>query len=136
MAVVAAEALARGPREPHPADLTHGPVVADRWTDGPLGFVLLLHRRDDGFVAGELYHSLRTTDGSWTGPDPLSGGVLGFDPTDPASVEAVLSGAALRVVPVERGGRPTATPHDGLDLFCADDPPGPPPGRGITAESL
>ncbi|MFD7132908.1 YrhB domain-containing protein [Streptomyces sp. NPDC059894] len=198
MAGIAAEALARGPRDPHPLGLGHGPVAADLWTDGDLGFVLLLHRRDDGFVASELYYSLKGADGRWTEAEHLSGEFVGFDPNDPASAEAVLSGAAmtvlsesesrvftggaddedggelirlyellvseavdslriekhgpgphggptvvhktlttrgalvavrpgqrLRVVPVERSGLPAATTHDGVELFCADEPTGP-----------
>ncbi|MFJ4005341.1 hypothetical protein ACIPWL_18095 [Streptomyces sp. NPDC090023] len=72
--------------------------VADVWTDGPLGFVLLLHRRKDGVMAEELYYALRTEDGAWDRPEHLSGGVLGLDPEHPAAVAGMLADEPIRVL--------------------------------------
>ncbi|MFI1286455.1 hypothetical protein ACH4U5_37830 [Streptomyces sp. NPDC020858] len=80
-----------------------GPVVADVWTEGDLGFVLLVHRRDDGHFAEELFYSLRGSDegtgaADWADCDHLSGGLLGFDPADPAAREEILARRAMAVV--------------------------------------
>ncbi|MFD4786378.1 hypothetical protein ACFWN1_04730 [Streptomyces sp. NPDC058459] len=72
--------------------------VADVWTDGPLGFVLLVHRRKDGVMAEELYYALRAEDGTWDRPEHVSGGVLGLDPGDPAMVAGALAGEPIRVL--------------------------------------
>ncbi|WP_324786109.1 hypothetical protein [Streptomyces sp. H51] len=105
MADVAVGALERGVRDPggetpgpRRVHLDEGPVAADTWTDGDLGFVLLLHRRDDGFAAGEVYSSLKGEDHRWTEAEHLSGGVVGFDIEDPSAVERILSGALLLVL--------------------------------------
>ncbi|GGX25624.1 hypothetical protein GCM10010383_64940 [Streptomyces lomondensis] len=73
-------------------------VVADVWVSGDLGFVLLLHRRDDGLIAEELYYSVRRMDGTWERPDHLSGGVIGTQVCAPAAVEEALTGASMSVV--------------------------------------
>ncbi|WKV75396.1 hypothetical protein AW27_030050 [Streptomyces sp. PCS3-D2] len=80
-----------------------GPVVADVWTEDDLGFVLLVHRRDDGHFAEELFSSLRASDEDtgateWADCDHLSGGLLGFDPTDPAAREEILARHAMAMV--------------------------------------
>ncbi|MER5490461.1 hypothetical protein [Streptomyces sp. NPDC002490] len=80
--------------EPEPG----APLVADVWISGDLGFVLLLHRRDDGQLAEELYHSLRGEDGVWARPDHLGGGVVGAEIADPAVLRVVLAGAPMAVV--------------------------------------
>lgn len=105
MADIAAAALERGPHVPdgrvpgrHVADLSDGPAAADVWTDGDLGFALLLHRRNDGFVASELYYSIRDSDLRWTDTEHLSGGIVGFDPTHASASEQVLSNTMLAVV--------------------------------------
>ncbi|MFG2816351.1 hypothetical protein [Streptomyces sp. NPDC048410] len=72
--------------------------VADVWTDGDLGFVLLLHRRKDGVMAEELYYAQRAEDGTWDRPEHLSGGLLGLDPGDPATVTSALAGEPIRIV--------------------------------------
>ncbi|MFJ3662232.1 hypothetical protein ACIPPM_17425 [Streptomyces sp. NPDC090119] len=72
--------------------------VADVWTDGDLGFVLLLHRRKDGVMAEELYYALRTEDGTWDRPEHLSGGPLGLDPHDPTTVTRALADEPIRVL--------------------------------------
>ncbi|MEU9286961.1 hypothetical protein AB0D57_20175 [Streptomyces sp. NPDC048275] len=107
MAHIAAAALEQGPHTPsdtastahrHPLDLRVGPVAVDVWTDGRLGFVLLLHRRDDGFAASEIYYSLKGEDQRWMLPEHLSGEIVGFDPEDPSVMAEILSGAALTVL--------------------------------------
>ncbi|MEU1619739.1 hypothetical protein ABZ479_20870 [Streptomyces sp. NPDC005722] len=86
MADIATAALERGPYAPggtpggvRSVDLDAGPVVADLWTDDDLGFVLLLHRRRDGFPATELYWSTPGPDGRWTRAEHLSGGAYAWD---------------------------------------------------------
>ncbi|MEV5435253.1 hypothetical protein AB0K80_04365 [Streptomyces sp. NPDC052682] len=74
------------------------PLVADVWTDGDLGFVLLLHRRGDGFLAEELYCSVRGEGGEWDRPDHLGGSVLGLEVTDPSAVADALAGVPMAVV--------------------------------------
>ncbi|MCE7081866.1 hypothetical protein [Streptomyces sp. ST2-7A] len=75
------------------AGFDEGPVVADVCVEGDLGFVLILHRRDDGHLADEIYHSLRDPDGGpgneWPDCDHLGGGAFmwGFDPMDPPADE-------------------------------------------------
>jgi hypothetical protein len=99
LADVAAAALRRGrPSDTHPGPHAGSPRVADVWIDGDLGFVLLLHRRDDGLVAEELYCSLRGADGVWERPDHLGGGVLGVEIADPSAVGDALAGAPVSVV--------------------------------------
>jgi hypothetical protein len=78
-----------------PADTV---IVADVWISGDLGFVLLLHRRDDGLIAEELYYSVRRTDGDWERPDHLSGGIVGTELGTSAMVEDALAGASMSVV--------------------------------------
>lgn len=93
LADIAATALRLG----HPA--TTGPVdVADVWIDGDLGFVLLLHRRQDGLPAEELYYSLRAEDGTWDRPDHLAGGIIGLEVSNRSAVEKALAGAPMSVV--------------------------------------
>ncbi|MFD7066698.1 hypothetical protein ACFV97_05585 [Streptomyces sp. NPDC059913] len=98
LAETALEALEDGPpaATAGPGGIVE-PVVADVWTGHAIGCVLILHRRDDGLVAEELFHSVRGP-GGWAGCDHLSGGLLGFDPRDVASREAVLAGRGLAVV--------------------------------------
>lgn len=105
MSGIATAALERGPHAPdgmmmdrRTMDISDGPAVADVWTDGDLGFVLLLHRRNDGFVASELYYSTRDSDLRWTDAEHLSGGIVGFDPTHASASEQVLSNAMLAVL--------------------------------------
>ncbi|MGW0828050.1 hypothetical protein [Streptomyces sp. NPDC002845] len=105
MADIAAAALGQEPHTPggeipdtRPLDLAEGPVAADVWTDGDLGFVLLLHRRDDGFVASEVYYSLKGEDHRWTDAQHLSGEIVGFDLENPSAAEDILSGASLVVL--------------------------------------
>ncbi|MDG9711392.1 hypothetical protein [Streptomyces sp. DH10] len=78
-----------------PADTV---IVADVWISGDLGFVLLLHRRDDGLIAEELYYSVRRADGGWECPDHLSGGIVGKELGTSAMVEDALAGASMSVV--------------------------------------
>jgi hypothetical protein len=78
-----------------PADTV---IVADVWISDDLGFVLLLHRRDDGLIAEELYYSVRRTDGDWECPDHLSGGIVGTELGTSAMVEDALAGASMSVV--------------------------------------
>ncbi|MFE1460295.1 hypothetical protein ACFW6M_04310 [Streptomyces nigra] len=78
-----------------PADT---PLIADVWINGDIGFVLLLHRRNDGLVAEELYYSVRREDGAWERPDHLSGGIVGMEVADSAAVEDALAGAPMSVV--------------------------------------
>ncbi|MFE9763443.1 hypothetical protein ACFYPC_02720 [Streptomyces sp. NPDC005808] len=105
MSDIAKAALERGPHAPdvkgmdrQALDLSDGPAVADVWTDGDLGFVLLLHRRSDGFVASELYYSTKDSNLRWTDTEHLSGGITGFDPTQAPTSGQVLSNAILAVV--------------------------------------
>ncbi|WP_406727519.1 hypothetical protein WJ438_26930 [Streptomyces sp. GD-15H] len=74
------------------------PVVADVRISGDLGFVLLLHRRNDGLVAEELYYSVRREDGAWERPDHLGGGIVGVEMADPAAVEDALAGVPMSVL--------------------------------------
>ncbi|AMW08639.1 hypothetical protein A4E84_03415 [Streptomyces qaidamensis] len=73
-------------------------IVADVWISGDLGFVLLLHRRDDGLIAEELYYSTRRRDRIWERPDHLSGGIVGTELGTSAMAEDALAGASLSVV--------------------------------------
>lgn len=102
MAEIARKALGAGlPVATAGTDRAAGPIVADVWTGHDLGFVLLLHRRDDGYFAEEVYYSLRgLEDGEegWTGCDHLSGGLLGFDPEDASARVEVLAGHAMAIV--------------------------------------
>jgi hypothetical protein len=105
MSDIATAALERGPHAPdakgmdrHTMDLGDGPSVADVWTDGDLGFVLLLHRRNDGFVASELYCSTKDSDLRWTDAEHLSGGITGFDPTQASASARAMSNATLTVL--------------------------------------
>lgn len=99
MAAIAREALSSGSTA---TDAT-GPVVADVWTEGNLGFVLLVHRRDDGYLAEELFYSLRGSDedtegAAWTDCDHISGGLLGFEPEDPVTRGKILAHHTMAVV--------------------------------------
>ncbi|WP_073881768.1 hypothetical protein [Streptomyces sp. CB00316] len=99
LAAIAREALSSGPT----VAAATGPVVADVWTEDDLGFVLLVHRRDDGYLAEELFYSLRSSDedteaAGWADCDHLGGGLLGFDPADPAAREEILARRAMAVV--------------------------------------
>ena len=105
MADIAVAALDQGLHTPgdaipdtHPLDLADGPVAADFWIDGDLGFVLLLHRRDDGFVASEVYYSLKGEDHRWTDVEHLSGEIVGFDLESSSAAENILSGASVVVL--------------------------------------
>ncbi|MGW3950931.1 hypothetical protein ACWEKM_08200 [Streptomyces sp. NPDC004752] len=105
MADIAAAALDQGPRTPggelpdtHLPDLGEGPVAVDVWIDGDLGFVLLLHRRDDGFVASEVYYSLKGEDHRWTDAEHLSGEIVGFERETPSAAENILSDASVVVL--------------------------------------
>ncbi|MEV1006391.1 hypothetical protein [Streptomyces sp. NPDC049881] len=89
--------------------------------------MLLLHRRDDGQVAEELFFSTRGPADSagtagWTDCDHLGGGLLGFDPADPAAVAEVLAGRATAVVSASESlvytGR-VPMEDDGYELVCA-----------------
>ncbi|GAA2768730.1 hypothetical protein GCM10010103_77730 [Streptomyces paradoxus] len=83
----------------HPLAIpAHTVSVADVWVSGDLGFVLLLHRRDDGLIAEELYYSLQRTNGVWERPDHLSGGIVGTELGTSAMVEDTLAGASMSVV--------------------------------------
>ncbi|WP_190012365.1 hypothetical protein, partial [Streptomyces candidus] len=80
-----------------------GPVVADVWTENGLGFVLLVHRRDDGHFAEELFYSLHDpSEGAgtadWADCDHLSGGLLGVDPQDPQARAEILAGRDMAIV--------------------------------------
>ncbi|WAX80202.1 hypothetical protein [Streptomyces sp. KMM 9044] len=103
MSEIALEALGAGPPVATAGTYrTAEPTVADVWTERHLGFVLLYHRRDDGYFAEELYYSLRGSDDGaeegWAACDHLSGGLLGFDPEDASSREEVLAGNAMAIV--------------------------------------
>ncbi|MFC9844965.1 hypothetical protein ACFWFF_35425 [Streptomyces sp. NPDC060223] len=105
MSDIATAALERGPHaadaktmDRSAVDLGGGPAVADVWTDGDLGFVLLLHRRNDGFVASELYYSTKDADLRWTRAEHLSGGIAGFDPTQASPSGRAMSNATLTVL--------------------------------------
>ncbi|WP_406003917.1 hypothetical protein [Streptomyces sp. NBC_00829] len=103
MAEIALKALGAGlPAATAGTDRTAEPIVADVWTEHDLGFVLLLHRRDDGYFAEEVYYSLRGRDDGaeegWTGCDHLSGGLLGFDPEDASARVEVLAGHTMAIV--------------------------------------
>ncbi|UYQ62704.1 hypothetical protein [Streptomyces peucetius] len=105
MADIALDALHAGPLQPEqgprhalPAPLTKGPVVADVWIDDSLGFALLIHRRSDGLVSEELYHSVRNSNGDWLDCEHLGGAILGFDIEVPAAIEDALAGAPVAVV--------------------------------------
>ncbi|MFE7776217.1 hypothetical protein ACFU5O_20450 [Streptomyces sp. NPDC057445] len=105
IAHIAEEALREGTRPPRvgaghalPGRLADGPTAADVWIDGDLGFALLVHRRDDGFVSEELYYSVRDTKGNWLDCDQLGGGMLGFDVEDETAVRSVLAGAPMAVM--------------------------------------
>ncbi|MEU5097323.1 hypothetical protein [Streptomyces sp. NPDC020996] len=102
--------------EPRRVHLDEGPVAAGVWTDGDLGFVLLLHRRDDGFVASELYYSLNEKSGPGTESEPA---VFRKNLTSRVAVVAVRPGERLRVVPVEQGGSTSPAASQGLDLFSS-----------------
>ncbi|QCD53629.1 hypothetical protein [Streptomyces hawaiiensis] len=78
-----------------PADTV---IVADVWISGDLGFVLLLHRRDDDLIAEELYYSVRRADGVWECPDHLGGGIVGTELGTSAMAEDALAGASVSVV--------------------------------------
>ncbi|WP_079186344.1 hypothetical protein [Streptomyces sp. CB01580] len=72
-----------------------GAVVADLCVRDGLGFVLLLHRRKDGFVAEELCFAAREDNGTWPLPEHLSGSCVGFDPADRRKNETLLCGRPL-----------------------------------------
>ncbi|MFD7429753.1 hypothetical protein ACFV6Z_22340 [Streptomyces sp. NPDC059818] len=103
MAEIALKALGAGPPVATAgSDPAAEPTVADVWAECDLGFVLLLHRRDDGYFAEEVYYSLRGRDDGaeegWAACDHLGGGLLGFDPEDATSREEVLAGHAMAIV--------------------------------------
>ncbi|MGW2353686.1 hypothetical protein [Actinacidiphila glaucinigra] len=105
MADIAAAALDQERNAPgseipdtYPLDLEEGPAVADVWIDGDLGFVLLVHRRDDGFIASEMYYSLKGEDNRWTDAEPLSGGIFSFDLENPSAADDILSDASVVVL--------------------------------------
>lgn len=104
LAAIAREALSSGPTAATAgATAGAGPVVADVWTEDDRGFVLLVHRRDDGHLSEELFYSLRgsgedTEAPGWADCDHLGGGLLGFEPADPAAREEVLARRAMAVV--------------------------------------
>ncbi|MFI8181744.1 hypothetical protein ACIF70_14650 [Actinacidiphila glaucinigra] len=120
---IATAALERGPFAPggttmdrRSVDLDGGPVAAGVWTDGGLGFVLVLHRRRDGFAASELYWSTRGPDLRWTVAEHLSGGLTGCDPAYASSWEAVLADAAFTVLSSSESLLST-----GADVFEEED---------------
>lgn len=76
-------------------DSTTEAAVADVCIRDNLGFVLLHHRRKDGYFADELYFSTRLDDGSWAAADHLSGGVMEIDPTSPRELARILNGRSL-----------------------------------------
>ncbi|MFI1472213.1 hypothetical protein [Streptomyces wuyuanensis] len=105
MAHVAQEALREGKRPSGdgarnslPARIAKGPTAADVWIDGNLGFALVVHRRDDGCLAEELYYSIRAATGDWLDCDQLSGGTLAFDLADFAAVASALTDCPMAVV--------------------------------------
>ncbi|MDL5198884.1 hypothetical protein [Streptomyces sp. ALI-76-A] len=67
------------------------------WISGDPGFVLLVHRRDDGLIA-ELYYSVRRADGDWECPYHLSGGIVGTELGTSAMAADALAGASTSVV--------------------------------------
>lgn len=73
-------------------------MVADLFVQDRVAFVLLVHRRDDGALAEELYHSVRDPGGDWQDADHLSGGLVGFDLTAPSATRDVLRGHSTAVV--------------------------------------
>ncbi len=103
MADIATTALRRGrpssaePRGDQVLSSADDPAVADVWTSSDVGFVLLVHRRDDGLLGEELYYSVRRESGDWDSPDHLSGGILGTDVANPSAVENALAGAPMAV---------------------------------------
>src|SRR5882757_8568259 len=106
MADIALDALRAGASRLEPgsrhnllASLVKGrPVVADVWVDGALGFVLVVHRRSDGFVSEELYYSMRNDDGGWLSSEHLSGAILGLAPQTSKALKDALGGSSLAVV--------------------------------------
>jgi hypothetical protein len=119
MAHVAREALREGKHPPGdgarntlPARLAKGPTAADVWIDGNLGFALVVHRRDDGFLAEELYYSIRAETGDWLDCDQLSGGMLAFDLADFAGVASVLTDSPMAVVSESKALVYTGSEHE------------------------
>ncbi|MFF3247066.1 hypothetical protein ACFYWY_25810 [Streptomyces sp. NPDC002870] len=105
MADIALDALQAGQARPDPvarhtlpACLADGPVAADVWIDGSLGFALLIHRRGDGLVSEELYYSVRNRNEDWLDCEHLGGAILGFDIEVPAAIKDVLAGVPVAVV--------------------------------------
>ncbi|GAB3119257.1 hypothetical protein GCM10027160_33040 [Streptomyces calidiresistens] len=103
MAGIARRALEGAPaRGPSEADLAVGPVAADVWIRGDLGFVLVLHRRDDGFLGEEVYHSFRDPEGgpegAWSECDHLGGSVWRLDPKEARARGTGLANGAPMVV--------------------------------------
>jgi hypothetical protein len=106
MADIALDALRAGASQLRPGSrhnllpsLVEGqPVVADVWIDGSLGFVLVVHRRGDGFVSEELYYSMRNDDGDWLSCEHVSGSILGLAPQMSEALKDVPGGSSLAVV--------------------------------------
>ncbi|MDK1476719.1 hypothetical protein QNO07_25515 [Streptomyces sp. 549] len=103
MAELAREALEGGlPMATGGTTRDVGQFAADVWTAHDLGLVLLVHRRDDGHVAEEVYYSTRDCgqcgDGRWSDAEPLGGGPLGFDLHDASARARVLRGHATAFV--------------------------------------
>ncbi|WP_405683380.1 hypothetical protein [Streptomyces sp. NBC_00057] len=96
MSQIAREALERGRADFQP--LSNGPTAADVWIDAKIGLVLMVHRRDDGLVAEELYHSVRDDNGQWSECDHLNGGIAGIDIESPGAVAQALGGAYMEIV--------------------------------------
>ncbi|MFF0445305.1 hypothetical protein ACFYT4_02610 [Streptomyces sp. NPDC004609] len=98
-ALMARSAPDTGPAPSVPTRFDSGTeaAVADLCIRDGLGFILLLHRRDDGLVGEEIYCSTREGDGSWAAADHLSGGLVGIELTDARQVAGVLRGEAMAV---------------------------------------
>ncbi|MFG2613939.1 hypothetical protein [Streptomyces anulatus] len=96
MPQIAREALERGYANFQP--LSNGPTVADVWIEARIGLVLLVHRRDDGLVAEELYHSIRDDNGQWSECDHLNGSIVGIDIESPGAVTQALAGSLMEIV--------------------------------------
>lgn len=95
-------------------------VAADTCVRGDLGFVLLLHRRQDGLVAEELFFARREDTGAWGAAEHLSGSAGIPDLTRPEEAAAVLHGWSLVALgDSETGiltGRSRAEADEGYEL--------------------
>jgi hypothetical protein len=74
-------------------------MVTDIWIEDEFALILLLHIRDDGLMAEQVYLAERNgRDGEWWTPRPLSGGLLGFDSRNSSGAERILSGRPMMPV--------------------------------------